>query len=58
MKFDVTESVMRHGFSRFVLLFSVVSNCFRKILTELGGSPNSAVTLLNVGGHLWSGTVL
>ena len=58
MKSDVTESMMRHAFSRFGLLFSAVSKFFRKSLAESGGYPNSAVTLSNLGGHLCSGTVL
>ena len=58
MKSDVTESMMRHLFSQFVLLFSAVSNFFRKSLTESGGSPNSSVTISNAEDHLSSGTVL
>ena len=49
---------MWYAFSRFVLLFSFVSKFCRKSLTESGESPNSAVTLSNVRGHLCSGTVL
>ena len=61
MKSDVTESIMRNAFSRFILLFSVVSTFFGKSLTESGGSVGSGGSEFSchtVRGHLCSGTVL